>query len=141
MLKKIKYIIKQRYNPYPLYWFDLLTERHLKNRVGECIDCVECCRYICGCYCHNIDIVNKRCKVYPKSDCDIWFPVSQKEIDYRSKIQPGFKCKFSFSYKPTSICLGDKGKVKGVERSEWTVVGEKMIVSPFPHSYERIFAL
>jgi len=31
MFKKILYLITQWYNPYPLYWFDLLTERHLKT--------------------------------------------------------------------------------------------------------------
>jgi hypothetical protein len=96
MFKKILYLLKQGYNPYFLYWFDLLTERKVKYRVGECIDCVECCKYICGCHCMYVDKEKKRCKIYDKRTCNKWFPVSQKEIDYRAKIQPGFKCKFSF---------------------------------------------
>jgi len=96
MIKKILYLITQRYNPYPLYWFDLLTERHLKNRIGECIDCFECCKHIDGGQCEHVDLESKRCKVYSKRTCDKWFPVSQKEIDYRAEIQPGFKCRFRF---------------------------------------------
>ena len=105
MLKKIKYIITQRYNPYPLYWFDLLTERYLKNKKGECINCVECCKYNCicakekeiDCYCQFVDLKIKRCIIYNNNrNCNIWFPISQKEIDYRKKIQPNFECKFSF---------------------------------------------
>lgn len=100
MVRKILYILRHRYNPYPLYWFDLLTERHVKNRVGECIDCIECCHYVCGdggCYCRNVDKESKRCKIYGNRTCNVWFPVSQKEIDCRAKIQPGFKCRFSFN--------------------------------------------
>ena len=105
MLKKIKYIITQRYNPYRLYWFDLLTERYIKNRRGECIDCVECCKYNCvctketeiDCYCQFVDLEINRCIIHNKRTCNIWFPISQKEIDYRKEIQPNFKCKFSFN--------------------------------------------
>lgn len=104
MLKKIKYIITQRYNPYRLYWFDLLTERYIKNREGECINCVECCKYNCvckmeietNCYCSYVDLKNYRCNIYYNRTCNIWFPVSQKEIDCRKEIQPNFRCKFSF---------------------------------------------
>lgn len=102
MIKKILYLLKQRYNPYHLYWFDLLTERQLKNRKGNCVECIECCRYNCGsckCYCNNADLEHKRCKIYDNRKCNIWFPVSQKEIDCRIKVQPGFKCKFSFQDK------------------------------------------
>ena len=105
IIKKILFVIKQRYNPYPFYWFDLLTERHVKNRRGVCNDCVMCCMYSCAClreqeglcYCMYVDLEKKRCKVYDKRTCNIWFPVSQKEIDHRTKIQPDFKCKFIFS--------------------------------------------
>lgn len=96
VLKKIKYLLLQRYNPYPLYFFDLLTERHIKKRTGECINCVECCRYVCGCYCRHLDLKAKRCKIYENRSCNKWFPVSQKEIDYRVKIQPGFECRYKF---------------------------------------------
>ena len=90
MIKKIKYLLSG-YNPYKLYWFDLLTERHLKSRVGECIDCIECCKYNCDCcktketecYCKYVDLKNKRCTVYNNRNCNIWFPISQKEIDVR----------------------------------------------------------
>jgi hypothetical protein len=94
-MKKILYILRQRYNPYLLYWFDLLTERHLKNRLGKCIDCVECCKYIQG-QCQYVDLKTNRCTIYNKRKCDKWFPVSQKEIDYMAKCKPGFKCKFEF---------------------------------------------
>lgn len=100
MFRKIFYIISQRYNPYRFYWFDLLTERHLKNRIGECKDCIECCRYTCcnckQCYCSHVDIINKRCKIYDKRKCNIWFPISQKEINCRVEIQEDFQCKFNF---------------------------------------------
>lgn len=96
MIKKIFYLLSQRYNPYPLYFFDLLTERHLKNRVGDCIDCINCCQYVCGCYCSNVDLELKRCKIYDNRKCDEWFPVSQKEIDYMAEVKPGFKCRYSF---------------------------------------------
>ena len=94
MIKKIKYILKTHYHPYWGYWFDLFTERHLKNRVGECVDCAECCRYSCGCFCEHVK--NNRCLIYDHRTCDIWFPISQKEIDYFNTIKPNFKCKFSF---------------------------------------------
>lgn len=96
MIRKLIYILKHRYNPYPTYWFDLLTERHLKNRQGECVDCVECCRYLCGCLCEHVNKETKRCNIYENRTCYEWFPISQKDIDYRASIQPGFKCKLSF---------------------------------------------
>lgn len=83
----------QRYNPYPLYWFDLLTERHLKNRMGECIDCFECCKYADGGQCQHVDSGTKRCKIYDHRTCDEWFPISQKELDYMKSVKPEFKCK------------------------------------------------
>ena len=104
MIKKVLYMLKHGFNPYPFYWFDLLTERHLKNRVGECENCIECCRYLCNCkisnggscYCKNVDLKSKRCKIYNNRTCNIWFPISQKEIDNRKRFDPNFKCKFSF---------------------------------------------
>lgn len=104
MIKKIIYLLTQRYNPYPLYWFDLLTERNLKYRKGECINCIDCCKYNCNCvkdvesncYCRYVDLENYRCTIYYKRTCNIWFPISQKEIDYRKEIQSNFNCKFSF---------------------------------------------
>jgi hypothetical protein len=96
MIKKLLYLFRQRYNPYPFYWFDLLTERHLKNRIGECVDCIKCCKHVEEGQCKFIDLEMKRCKIYNNRTCNEWFPVSQKEIDYRTKIQPGFECKFSF---------------------------------------------
>ena len=75
-IKKIIYLLTQRYNPYPLYWFDLLTESN--------------------CYCKYVDLETYRCTIYYKRTCNIWFPISQKEIDYRKEIQPNFNCKFSF---------------------------------------------
>lgn len=96
MIKKLRYLFSQRYNPYLFYWFDLLTERHVKNRIGECVDCVACCRYTCGCYCEHVNLRTKRCKIYNSRECNIWFPVSQKEINYREKIEPFFMCKFKF---------------------------------------------
>lgn len=105
MIKKIWYMIRHGYNPYPMYWFDLLTERHLKHRVGECIDCLECCKYGCNCvkvgscecYCSHVDIANRRCLIYDKRTCDIWFPISQKELDYMASVKPGFTCKYKFT--------------------------------------------
>src|SRR5690554_3824795 len=97
-IKKMLYLLKQQYNPYPLYFFDLLTERHLKNRIGECYDCFECCKHVDGGQCKYVDLETKKCKIYDKRNCNEWFPVSQKEIDYRAKIQSGFKCRFSFKY-------------------------------------------
>jgi hypothetical protein len=97
MFKKIWYMIRHWYHPYPLYSFDLLTERHLKNRKGECVDCFECCRYSDYGHCKYVDTVKKRCKIYNKRKCDIWFPVSQKEIDYMTSIKPNFYCKFYFT--------------------------------------------
>lgn len=103
LIHKISYMLKTGYNPYPLYWYDLLTERYLKDRIGECTNCIQCCRYICGscqeCYCIYTDRQNLRCTIYDHRKCNIWFPVSQKEIDYRAKIQPGFKCRFIFNKK------------------------------------------
>lgn len=94
--KKLKYIIVHQYNPYPMFWYDLFTERHIKNRIGECVDCSECCRFLCGCYCVHVDRDRWRCKIYDDRKCHVWFPVSQKEIERRESIQPGFKCKFRF---------------------------------------------
>ena len=102
--KKIRYVILNRYNPYPFYWFDLITERHLKNRVGECKDCLECCKYNCsciktiksGCYCQYADLKTKRCNIYENRNCDIWFPISPKELDYFKGIKRDFKCNYSF---------------------------------------------
>jgi len=97
MIKKLKYIFThQMYHPYFGYWFDLLTERKLKYRTGECVDCVECCRYSCGCLCSHVNPITKRCIIYDKRTCDVWFPISQKEIDYMAKVKPGFKCRFKF---------------------------------------------
>ena len=97
MWKKIKYMVKHRYNPYFFYWLDLLTERKLKYRVGECIDCIECCKhhlYVCP----HADLKTKRCDVYKNRTCNVWFPISQKEIEYFKKIKgKSFKCKFSFT--------------------------------------------
>lgn len=73
-----------------------MTERHLKNRIGECVNCYECCKYTNGDLCNHIDLENKRCKVYNNRTCDEWFPVSQKEIDCMATYKIGFKCKFSF---------------------------------------------
>jgi hypothetical protein len=94
--RKIRYIIKQGYNPYWYYWFDLLTERKLKYRKGQCIDCYECCKYVDYGHCKYVDILKKRCIIYNNRKCLIWFPVSQKEIKFRQSVQPGFKCKFYF---------------------------------------------
>jgi len=102
MIKKLLYIIKFRYNPYLFYWFDLLTERHLKYRTGECIDCVDCCEHCCdstivgNCYCKYVDLINKRCKIYEKRICNIWFPISQKELDYMKSIKLNLNCKYKF---------------------------------------------
>lgn len=96
MIKKILYMVRQKYNPYPLYWFDLLTERHLKNRVGKCIDCIECCKFAGGGHCQFADLILKRCNVYTQRTCDEWFPVSRKELELMTEWKPGFKCKFSF---------------------------------------------
>jgi hypothetical protein len=103
ILKKLKYLFSG-YNPYPFYWFDLLTERHVKNRGGECFDCLECCKYNCDCckshtsdcFCKHVDLEKKRCRIYDIRTCNVWFPVSKKEIDIRIKFQPEFKCKFIF---------------------------------------------
>lgn len=94
--KKLRYLFKQRYNPHPMYWFDLLTERHIKNRTGECKDCFDCCKYTVSGHCKYVDVKNKRCTVYNDRQCDQWFPVSQKELDYMKKVKPGIECKFGF---------------------------------------------
>ena len=97
LYKKLKYIITHGfYHPYFPYWFDLFTERHIKNRIGECIDCIECCKHIGGGQCQYINLKSKRCNIYNHRTCDIWFPVSQKELDFMNSISPRFKCKFSF---------------------------------------------
>jgi len=96
MIAKLKYIFTHRYNPYFFYWFDLLTERKLKYRFGECVDCIGCCKYSCGCACEYADIKAKRCTIYNNRSCDVWFPISQKELDYMASIKPNFRCKFSF---------------------------------------------
>jgi hypothetical protein len=97
IIKKLKYILlHQFYHPYFGYWLDLFSERHLKNRVGDCVDCIECCRHIGGEYCKHINIKTKRCLIYKNRTCDEWFPVSQKEIDFMVRIKPDFKCRFSF---------------------------------------------
>ena len=98
MIKKIFYIIRHRYNPYNGYIWDLLTERKLKYRVGECVDCIECCKYSCGYACDHADLNAKRCTIYDNRSCNVWFPISQKELDYFKKIKgKSFKCKFSFT--------------------------------------------
>jgi hypothetical protein len=100
---KLKYIVIHRYNPYPLYWFDLLTERHIRNRIGKCIDCIECCAYVSENendiieYCEHVCHKTKRCKIYNKRKCDKWFPISEKELKYMISIKPNMTCKFSFS--------------------------------------------
>ena len=96
MVEKILYLLKYRYNPYLFYWFDLLTERHIKNRIGECIDCIECCKHVGGGQCVFANSKDKRCNIYNNRTCDVWFPVSQKELDFMTEIKPGFKCRFSF---------------------------------------------
>lgn len=105
MWNKIKYITTHGfYHPYFPYWFDLLTERKLKYRTGKCVDCVECCKYNChccksksfDCYCSFVDLKNKRCKIYDHRDCNVWFPISQKELDCWKKWRMDFKCKFKF---------------------------------------------
>lgn len=60
IVKKLKYIFKHKYNPYLFYWFDLLTERHLKNRIGECINCIDCCKYVTGGKCLFADANSNR---------------------------------------------------------------------------------
>lgn len=99
LLKKLHYMISQRYHPYPMFWYDLLTEHHIKNRTGECVDCIECCRYTCGWYCEHANLETKRCDIYDKRKCYVWFPVSQKDIDYMAECKPGFRCKFKFENK------------------------------------------
>ena len=96
MIKKILYIIKHLYNPYILYWYDLLTERHLKNRTGECINCFDCCKYDEMTHCEHTDIENKRCRIYCNRKCDEWFPISKKELDLMKKWKPWLDCKYSF---------------------------------------------
>ncbi len=98
-IKKIYYLLSQNYRPYKGYWIDLLTERFIKDRIGKCVDCVECCKYVYGGQCRHINIRTNRCKIYEIRTCNIWFPVSQKEIDYRRRIQKGFNCKFRFTTK------------------------------------------
>lgn len=93
MLKKLLFIFQSSYYPYLFYYFDLLTERHLKHRTGECI---ECCRYLDGTPCGFANTKTKRCKIYNKRQCNIWFPISQKEIEWRKKQQPNFTCNFKF---------------------------------------------
>ena len=107
IIKKLKYVIQTGYYPYFGYLTDLITERELKYRTGKCVDCIECCHYFCDvvktckseCYCKYADIKNKRCKVYNNRDCNVWFPISQKEIDYRKSIQRNFTCNFHFCKK------------------------------------------
>ena len=96
LLKKLKYIFKHRYNPYPFYWFDLLTERHLKNRVGECTDCIDCCKYVTGGKCLFADATLNRCNIYDNRKCNQWFPISQKELELMKEWKPFLKCKYSF---------------------------------------------
>lgn len=96
IVKKLHYIITYRYHPYPIFWYDLLTERHINHRKGYCIDCIECCRYTFGWYCEHANLDINRCDIYNNRKCYVWFPVSQKDIEYREKCQPGFKCKFWF---------------------------------------------
>ena len=96
---KLKYIFSDGgYNPYWNYWFDLLTERHLKNRLGKCEDCLECCKFNddSGRHCEQADLKTKRCKIYNKRTCDQWFPVSPKELALMYQWKLGFKCKFSW---------------------------------------------
>lgn len=96
LLKKIKYIFKHKYNPYPFYWFDLITERHLKNRVGECTDCIDCCKYVSGGKCLFADANSNRCNTYHNRKCNEWFPISQKELQLMQEWKPFLKCKYSF---------------------------------------------
>ena len=98
MWVKIRYIVTNNwYHPYFGYWFDLFTERHLKTRTGECVACINCCTYAPGIICGHADSCTKRCKVYDKRTCNIWFPVSKKELSYFYKIKgEGFKCNYKF---------------------------------------------
>jgi hypothetical protein len=96
-MKKIVYLLRG-YNPYFLYWFDLLTERHIKNRKGSCIDCCNCCKHD-DWHCEHIDAVKKRCLIYKNRWCNEWFPVSPKELKFMESIKPGLECKFYWDYK------------------------------------------
>lgn len=95
MLQKLLYLFKTGYNPYFLYWLDLLTERKLKYRIGECIDCVNCCKSGEE-YCPFVDIKTKTCVTYNRRQCDQWFPISKKELEFMERIKPGLNCKFKF---------------------------------------------
>jgi len=95
--RKIQYLISKRYNPYPFYWFDLLTERKLKNRVGECKNCYDCCKFDdCGNVCEHVDKENIRCNVYDKRKCDKWFPISKKELELMKEWKPFMNCNYDF---------------------------------------------
>jgi len=99
MIKKIILLLKEGYNPYPFYWFDLLTERHLKYRKGECVDCFDCCKYDEFACCEHVEINQKRCKIYNNRNCDQWFPISPKELEFMKSWKPWMNCKYSFDYK------------------------------------------
>jgi len=94
---KIKYLATHKwYHPYFGYWWDLFTERHLKSRKGECVDCINCCKHW-GYICPHANLKTKRCDIYDNRTCLIWFPISKKELDYFYKIKgKGFKCKYTW---------------------------------------------
>ena len=99
IFKKLIWAWRNRYCPYPLYLWYLITERHLKHRVGECIDCIACCQCVCGrrgCYCQYANQETLRCDTYNARTCNVWFPISPQELAYRATIQRGFQCSYTF---------------------------------------------
>jgi hypothetical protein len=75
------------------YLLDVLLKRQLKYRIGECRFCGGCCKN-----CPNLVAIDdkKICSIYNRREwCDVYFPISKKQLDYYIKSNM-INCGFSF---------------------------------------------
>lgn len=78
------------------YLYDVLTQRKILHRLGQCNLCGSCCK---GCN----DLVTrgneKICHIYSRREwCDVYFPVSQEQLTYFTK-KHGAICGYYFDSK------------------------------------------
>ena len=75
------------------YILDVLLKRQLKYRTGVCRLCGACCRN-----CPNLIAIddNNICNIYNRRDwCDVYFPISKKQLEYFIK-SDHINCGYSF---------------------------------------------
>jgi hypothetical protein len=78
------------------YILDVWFKRQLKNRIGECRLCGSCCKN-----CPSLVAIGDKniCGIYNRRDwCDVYFPVSKRQLDYYIKSN-NINCGYSFRQK------------------------------------------